>query len=308
MSEEQQAADNGGGDGAPAPEVQARELGWKPKEEFQGNPENWVPADKYLERGETVLPYMQADRKRLFKKVDEQGQEIRRLSGALAESTEAINTLKQFTTSGALKEKDTEIAGLRRQLAEARRNGTPEQEVELESALDTAKEERGALAAEAKTKPNGTGNGTGDIRPQLRNLAQTPEFRQFLSDNPWYDVNSPSFDAVAHGAATALSAEIGSNPETKGLDFADKLALVAERTKARLGIGAPQRRGNSKVEGSRGGGNGNGGGGGSRDPSYEGLSAEARAACDRQAKNVVGPNRAFKTMADWQKHYAKMVS
>lgn len=304
MSDEQQPPEGG----APAPEVQARELGWEPKETFKGNPENWVPAEEYLKRGETVLPYMQADRKRLFRKVDEQGVEIRRLSGALAESTEAINTLKQFTTSGALKEKDTEIAGLRRQLADARRNGTPEQEVEIETQLDTAKEERGALAAEVKAKPNGTGNGSEDIRPQLRNLAQTPEFRQFLADNPWYDVNSPSFDPVAHGAATALSAEIGSNPETKGLEFADKLALVAERTKARLGIGAPQRRGNSKVEGSRGGGNGNGGGGGSRDPSYEGLSAEARAACDRQAKNVVGPNKAFKTNADWQKHYAKMVS
>jgi hypothetical protein len=306
MSDEQQA-DGGAGGGAPAPEVQARELGWKPKEEFQGNPENWVPADKYLERGETVLPYMQADRKRLFKKVDEQGAEIRRLSGALAESTEAINTLKQFTTSGALKEKDQEIVSLRRQLAEARRNGTPEQEVEVEAQLDTAKEERAALAAEVKAKPNGSGNGTGngngsgDPRARIQALAQTPEFQQFLADNPWYNE-----DSVARAAATAISGDIMQDPANRELSFADKLNLVAERTKARLGIGTPQRRGNSKVEGSRGGGGG--GGGSSREPSYEALSAEAQAACDKQAKQVVGPNRAFKTMADWQKHYAKMVS
>jgi hypothetical protein len=303
MSEEQEAD---GGGGATAPEVQARELGWKPKEEFQGNPENWVPAAEYLKKGETILPYMQADRKRLFKKVDDQGKEIQRLSGALAESTEAINTLKQFTTSGALKEKDAEIATLRRQLAETRRTGTPEQEVELETQLDTAKEQREALAAEAKAKPNGSGNGTrngsGDsVHSRVQAMAQSPEFQQFLADNPWYNE-----DSVARAAATAISGDIMQDPTNRELSFADKLNLVAERTKARLGIGTQQRRGNSKVEGSRGGGGG--GGSGSREPSYEALSAEARTACDKQAKQVVGPNRAFKTMADWQKHYAKMVS
>lgn len=290
-------------------ETQARELGWEPKETFKGNPDNWVPAMEYLKKGETILPYLQADRKRLFRKVDDQGREIGQLRSALAESTEAINTLKQFTTSGALKEKDAEISSLRRQLAEARRNGTTEQEVELETQLETAKEEKAALVAEAKPSGNGTGNGTGtgvDPQSRLRSLSETPEFGQFLRDNPWYDVSSPQFDAAAHGAATAISAEIGSNPETKGLPFEQKLALVAERTKARMGIGQQQRRGTSKVEGSRGGG----GGGGTRtnEPSYEALSPEAKLACDRQAKQVVGPNRAFKTEAEWQKHYARMVS
>jgi hypothetical protein len=303
MSDEQPSGGDTGG--AAAPEMQARELGWKPKGEFSGNPDNWVPADEYLKRGETVLPYMQADRKRLFKKVDEQGAEIRRLSGALAESTEAINTLKQFTTSGALKEKDQEIVSLRRQLAEARRNGTPEQEVEIEAQLDTAKEERGALAAEVKAKPVGNGvgegNGADPVRARIQSLSQTPEFQQFLQDNPWYNE-----DSVARAVATAISGDIMQDAANRELSFGDKLNLVAERTRTRLGIGGAQRRGNSKVEGSRG--SGGGGGGSSREPSYEALSAEAKAACDKQAKQVVGPNKAFKTNSDWQKHYAKMVS
>ena len=87
------------------------------------------------------------------------------------------------------------------------------------------------------------GNGTGDIRPQLRNLAQTPEFRQFLSDNPWYDVNNPSFDAVAHGAATALSAEIGSNPETKGSGLRRQARACCRANKSSPRYrGAPEER------------------------------------------------------------------
>jgi hypothetical protein len=96
------------------------------------------------------------------------------------------------------------------------------------------------------------------------------------------------------------------DPENRGLSFADKLSLVAEQTKARLGIGEPAARKRTKVEGSRGGG-----GGGDRrssEPSYDALSPEAKAVCDRQAKTVVGPNRAYKTVQDWQKAYAKMVS
>lgn len=299
---------NEGEGGGPSAEVQARELGWTPKEEFRGKPENWLPADEYLKKGETILPYMQADRKRLFKRVDEQGVEIRQLRSQLAESAESITVLKQFATTDALQKKDAEIAGLRRQLAEARRNGTPEQEVAIEASIDTARDERAELATQAKTttaatKPNGAGSETQD---RLRDLSQSPEFQRFLRENPWYDVSSPSFDPVAHGAATAVSAEIGSNPETRGLPFADKLTLTAERVKTRLGIGVQQRRGASKVEGSRG--SGDGGGRSTLSPSYDALSPEAKAVCDRQEKLFVGEGKRYKTQAEWRKAYAEKVA
>lgn len=289
---------------APNPEVQARELGWEPKEEFKGNPEKWVSAEEYLKRGETILPYMQADRKRLFRKVDEQGAELQRLRSQLAESTESITVLKQFATTDALEKKDKEIAGLRRQLAEARRNGTPEQEVELEAELDAARDKRAELAAQAKPVNGSGGNGAdsgNSTQERVRNLTETPEFQAFLRDNPWY--NS---DSVARAAATAISGEIMQDPANRSLSFADKLALVAEQTKARMGIGASARRGNSKVEGSRGGGDG--GGRQSSGPSYDALPPEAKAICDRQEKMFVGPGKRYKTQAEWRKAYAEKVS
>lgn len=39
-------------DNKPIPEeVVAREKGWKPKEEFQGDPDEWIPAKEFVERG-----------------------------------------------------------------------------------------------------------------------------------------------------------------------------------------------------------------------------------------------------------------
>ena len=33
-------------------------MGWSPKEEFKGDSEKWIEADKFVERGETVLPIL----------------------------------------------------------------------------------------------------------------------------------------------------------------------------------------------------------------------------------------------------------
>jgi len=45
-----------------APEVieRARLMGHIPKEEFKGDPERWVPADKYVERAESLMPILKS--------------------------------------------------------------------------------------------------------------------------------------------------------------------------------------------------------------------------------------------------------
>ena len=46
-------------DATPQPaetEDKARRLGWVPKEEFKGDPENWRSADEFMARGEQLLP------------------------------------------------------------------------------------------------------------------------------------------------------------------------------------------------------------------------------------------------------------
>lgn len=52
-------------------EAQARKQGWKPKEEFAGNPADWVDASEFLERGRTWAPITAAKNRELEKTLKE---------------------------------------------------------------------------------------------------------------------------------------------------------------------------------------------------------------------------------------------
>jgi hypothetical protein len=63
----------------------------------------------------------------------------------------------------------------------------------------------------------------------------------------------------------------------------------------------------SKVDGAQGSATPSPRNGGGVKRGYKDLTAEAKAICDRQAELVVGPGRAFKTLAEWQQSYADQV-
>lgn len=50
---------NDAGDNS-AVETEAREMGWRPKEEFKGDPEKWRPADEFVQRGKEILPIVRS--------------------------------------------------------------------------------------------------------------------------------------------------------------------------------------------------------------------------------------------------------
>ena len=54
------------GEQAAAPvEQEARTLGWVPAEEFKGDPNRWVDAETFVERGHTVMPILRKNNERL---------------------------------------------------------------------------------------------------------------------------------------------------------------------------------------------------------------------------------------------------
>ena len=71
---------------AQPPEVQAQaeKMGWIPPSRFRGDPERFVDADVYIERGETVLPIVKEQNKRLHAEVE----------GLRAESAKTAAALK----------------------------------------------------------------------------------------------------------------------------------------------------------------------------------------------------------------------
>ena len=51
-------------------EISARAMGWRPQDEFGGDPERWVDADTFVARGEQVMPLLKAQNKKLRQEMD----------------------------------------------------------------------------------------------------------------------------------------------------------------------------------------------------------------------------------------------
>ena len=82
-----------------------------------------------------------------------------------------------------------------------------------------------------------------------------------------------------------------------GRTFLDKVAVATANEISRLGGTRVQ----AKVEASKGGSTGNGG---TRGKTYADLPADAKAACASFERDLVGPNRRYKTVAEWHTAYA----
>ena len=101
MSEESLVPQSGEPQAAPAiePQVQvdsyeeqARQQGWKPKEEYEGDPDKWRPAKEFVERGE------------LFGKIDSMGKELKETRKALKMLQEHHSKVRETEYNNALKE------------------------------------------------------------------------------------------------------------------------------------------------------------------------------------------------------------
>ena len=73
-------------------ESEAREQGWRPKEEFEGDPEKWRPAKEFVERGE------------LFGKIDTLGKELKETKKALKMLQEHNSKVKETEFKRAVEE------------------------------------------------------------------------------------------------------------------------------------------------------------------------------------------------------------
>jgi len=276
----------------PAPEVVAKatEMGWSPKEKFRGDPEKWIPADEYVRRGEHLLPIVQASNRKLTAEMASMRSQLSDAQKALKDSTEAIEALKEFNSEqnrAALREQKSAI---RKQIAEARKEGDTDLEVKLEENLDTVDDELKKADKKPDAKPAA-------VQPtQDQDWLAVPELKSWADENPWFGA-----DRRKSAIAIAIANDIKQDPATSrliGQAFLDKLD---EELAATPGF-APAKPTQSKVGSGRPSG---GGGSGAGDQSYAALPAEAKAACDKQASKLVGPNRAFKDQNAWRKHYAE---
>lgn len=264
-------------------EMQAREQGWVPLEEFRGPAEKWRTAEEFLERGEKVLPVVTSKLRRAEAEVARIAAENKKLAELFQASQESITELQAFHEQNLKERLAQQKRELTERLAAAREDGDVAAEVQIQTEI-------AALGREPEKTAKPTTPPATPPAPQL-----DPAFVAWRDANPWFGVDMRK-TKEAMGIAQLLEAD-PANEGLAGKAFFDK---VSEELARRHQPGG----GHSKVGSGRPSGEGGGGGGGAR--SYDALPADAKEACDSRIKKMVGEGRAFKTPAEWQTYYAKI--
>ncbi len=139
-------------------EAKAREMGWKPKEQFKGDESKWIDAKSYVERGETVLPIVKAQ----LRKTQDELEEVKKAALAWTAHTEAAAKREV----GEWKAKyDAAIQSKKDAIAQ----GDGEKVIEAEAAIDDLK----------ASKP----------QPQKETPKVHPDFAAWKAENPWYQTD-----------------------------------------------------------------------------------------------------------------------
>ncbi len=149
-----------------AHEVRARASGWKPKEEWEGDPDEWRGAREYNDRGE------------LLNKIKSTSAELRAVQ-------QSVQALAEHNKSVYVAGYEKALADLKLQRAQAIENNDGKALLQIEDAMDKTKE----AIVTAKQAP------TPQAPKQL-----TAEFERFVKDNAWYNTDE-TLQAFSHGVA-----------------------------------------------------------------------------------------------------------
>lgn len=261
----------------------AEKIGWIPPARYKGEPERFVDADAYIERGETVLPIVKKQLQEVRAENTTLRAEQQRTAAALRAAEEAIEQIEERHTVATQKAVEEARKQLKLQLAAASEAGDHAGVAEITdqmTRLNTAEEEA------APPKKNGV---------EHKAFVPPPELVEWNAENPWFGKDRRR-TSLALGIAQELR-EAGE--KSQGREFFEKVAAEVDKTLAPKE--APR---GDKVEGARNGSEGESRQ--SRDKGYTSLPADAKTACDADAKRFVGPDKKYKDITAWRNRYAEI--
>lgn len=290
MSEAGEAGDAVAVESQAAPETQARalEMGWIPPERYKGDPERFIDADAFVERGETILPIVKKRAEKLEAQVAQLNGQVSRMEGLLKANAEAMAALEDYHTKETRRKVEAAKAGWKAEIKRAAADGDHEALAEATDQLTQLNAE--VLEAEKaegakRTQPKGGDPGTQEL---------DPVFVAWAGETGWWGKDKRKTH-LAVGIAQELQA---SEPELRGRAFLDRVAEEVAKTLNERPRHTPPNP--DKTGGGKGGSTGARGG-----KSYEDLPSDAKAACEGYTKELVGEGRRYKTAAEWRAAYAK---
>lgn len=146
-------------------EAEARRNGWKPQEEFKGDPKGWIDAKTFNERGREILPIVQAQNKKLERDIAE-------LRKTMEQAAEHFSKAEQRAYEQAMRDFETRLE-------------------EATAADDATAVKKIAKDMAAFEKP-----ATKDKEPA--NVTEHPVFLEWQATNTWYGADE-DLTAYAEG-------------------------------------------------------------------------------------------------------------
>lgn len=213
-----------GDEGADPIEEKARSQGWRPQEEWEGDPSEWVDAKEFVFRGE------------LMDRIKQQSSKLTEFSKENKEIKDALRILGEHNKKIAEQEYKKALADLKKQKVTAREDGDYDTEIEIEDRIEELKTSKKELEDESDNAVKVDKEGNEDTQDENQIPPVVNDWLQNES-NKWYHS-----DPVMRGAADSVYVQhLQFNPE----DFAGALKKVEETMKAYF----PEKFGKTKKTG-----------------------------------------------------------
>jgi len=261
-------------------EAEASTMGWADKPQWKGDPDKWIDAKSFVEKGRTVMPLLQANNHKLLSELNTERQARINLENRFKAVQTDLKVLEEHREQDVKAQVEERIAQLKGDIATASADGD---HVKVANLTDELTQERISLATVKETTKETTTE-TGPVISQ--------ETRQWMQDNA---------DLMAQPRTRMLMEAIGAELRQAGDTSVGPAFLEKVKTEAMKTLGKPPAGAGKAMSG-------NGGSGrmqSSSDASGKGfadLPKEAKDACERLAPRFVG--KSYKTKADWQTAYA----
>ena len=255
-------------------EAEAREMGWVPEAEFKGDkkPLKFLDAKEFVERGETVLPFVQRENKRLKDELSKRDKDYEERFTKLTKAAEA--TLKKQR-----EDHDRQLAELTAKRDQAVEKG----DVAGFRSLDKQINDHKANAPQVE-----------DLTPQPKEQAPANNddvFAAWQDANKWYGTD----DQLTEAAIGISQNLLRKNPN---ITMAENLRQTDEAMKARFPLrfgGSTGANAHAPVDS---GGDPKPSDNGSKTPLYDKLPKEAKALADQAVKDGV-----YKSKEEWARVY-----
>lgn len=247
-------------------EVKASRLGWVPKEEFKGDPEQWRDADAFLKRGEEIHGFLKADLDRLHTTISQKDKEIAEIRATMEEFRKFHNETEARAYKRAIEE-------LKQLKVTAIEQGDGSKVVEIDDQIAQLKEAQQKPVVQAKQEVDQVNK----------------EYLDWLPNNRWY-IEDRELQELADDFGDVVKKN---NPNLVGKAFLDEVTKRVKRA-------APDKfenpaRSNSTVATS----SDNRVAGGKKKKGYNDLPPEAKAACDKFVKQKLMTQDQYLAEYDW---------